>query len=254
MLKDEKSVVGGLTQPDTRPLSSLLSIRQGCCQSLGIGLLSFADCAQISSDSEETEEDLDRPAESDEDDVTLPASHTGMCRDFAAPLLHSLNTCDLAGTRPYVTIGTLGHPNAGKSSLINALTGKKLVSVSKTPGHTKYFQVAPDAISVALYWRIHCLTVSQSHTDDILERTRSAMRLSGSRISCSGHAQAVANPLRPISHRPNTVRGAAHEVWSPPNVVSSLLSVNPIHPFSSWPNVCQSNVSTACCLRITGCM
>ncbi len=28
----------------------------------------------------------------------------------------------------------------GKSSLLNALTGKKVVSVSKTPGHTKHFQ------------------------------------------------------------------------------------------------------------------
>ena len=40
----------------------------------------------------------------------------------------------------YLTLGTLGHPNVGKSSLINSLIGKKRVSVSKTPGHTKHFQ------------------------------------------------------------------------------------------------------------------
>ena len=34
----------------------------------------------------------------------------------------------------------LGQPNAGKSSLINSLIGKRVVSVSKTPGHTKHFQ------------------------------------------------------------------------------------------------------------------
>ena len=33
-----------------------------------------------------------------------------------------------------------GQPNAGKSSLINSLMGKRVVSVSKTPGNTKHFQ------------------------------------------------------------------------------------------------------------------
>lgn len=33
-----------------------------------------------------------------------------------------------------------GFPNVGKSSLINGLVGRKVVSVSRTPGHTKYFQ------------------------------------------------------------------------------------------------------------------
>jgi predicted GTPase len=41
----------------------------------------------------------------------------------------------------FLTIGCLGQPNAGKSSVINALAGRKIVSVSKTPGHTKYLQV-----------------------------------------------------------------------------------------------------------------
>jgi ribosome biogenesis GTPase A len=42
--------------------------------------------------------------------------------------------------RPYVTIGLIGHPNVGKSSVINALKGKKVVSTSRTPGHTKWRQ------------------------------------------------------------------------------------------------------------------
>ncbi|ELR25337.1 GTPase of unknown function subfamily protein [Acanthamoeba castellanii str. Neff] len=40
----------------------------------------------------------------------------------------------------FVTIGMVGHPNAGKSSLINGLMGKKVVSTSSSPGHTKYLQ------------------------------------------------------------------------------------------------------------------
>lgn len=39
-----------------------------------------------------------------------------------------------------LTIGCIGQPNVGKSSLLNAVMGRKVVSVSKTPGHTKHFQ------------------------------------------------------------------------------------------------------------------
>ncbi len=40
----------------------------------------------------------------------------------------------------YLTIGMIGHPNVGKPSLINGLFGRKVVSASRTPGHTKHFQ------------------------------------------------------------------------------------------------------------------
>ncbi|XP_072015964.1 guanine nucleotide-binding protein-like 1 [Amphiura filiformis] len=39
-----------------------------------------------------------------------------------------------------LTIGCIGCPNVGKSSLMNGLCGRKVVSTSRTPGHTKHFQ------------------------------------------------------------------------------------------------------------------
>jgi len=39
-----------------------------------------------------------------------------------------------------VMLGLVGHPNVGKSSLINSLMGSKVVSVKATPGHTKTLQ------------------------------------------------------------------------------------------------------------------
>ncbi|AIN99248.1 guanine nucleotide-binding protein-like protein [Leishmania panamensis] len=51
---------------------------------------------------------------------------------------------DRASDSPsYLHIGFIGHPNVGKSSLLNCIRGTKVVSVSPTPGHTKHIQTIP---------------------------------------------------------------------------------------------------------------
>lgn len=40
----------------------------------------------------------------------------------------------------FLTVGLIGQPNVGKSSLLNALFGVQKVTASKTPGKTKHFQ------------------------------------------------------------------------------------------------------------------
>lgn len=42
-----------------------------------------------------------------------------------------------------LVLGFIGHPNVGKSSIVNALSGGKKVSVSRTAGHTKRAQTIP---------------------------------------------------------------------------------------------------------------
>lgn len=46
----------------------------------------------------------------------------------------------IEGLTEKIVVGAVGDPNVGKSSLINGLARKKVVSVSRTPGHTKHFQ------------------------------------------------------------------------------------------------------------------
>lgn len=54
-------------------------------------------------------------------------------------LLRAAHACAPAGADG-VLLGMVGHPNVGKSSLVNALMQDKVVSVKATPGHTKILQ------------------------------------------------------------------------------------------------------------------
>jgi large subunit GTPase 1 len=49
-----------------------------------------------------------------------------------------------------IEIGLVGYPNVGKSSVINAVFGKKKVAVASLPGKTKHFQTLPLSPKVTL--------------------------------------------------------------------------------------------------------
>jgi len=61
---------------------------------------------------------------------------TGFLEELRARLPASSDTT----THRNGTIGFVGYPNVGKSSVINALFGAKKVSMSRTPGKTKHLQ------------------------------------------------------------------------------------------------------------------
>ncbi|KAH3803047.1 guanine nucleotide-binding protein-like 1 [Dreissena polymorpha] len=77
--------------------------------------------------------------EDDDDDQDVETIDDAAVGDEASRLGEGLTRHD-AFSNGVLTIGCVGFPNVGKSSVINGLMGKKVVSVSKTPGHTKHFQ------------------------------------------------------------------------------------------------------------------
>jgi ribosome biogenesis GTPase A len=107
-------------------------------QACGIAL---SDDDKIGSDDENTDEsaseldddddDDDSDGDNDDNDDDALKSASELLRDAAAAT---------SGDKGYITVGLIGHPNVGKSSIINSLKKKKVVSTSRTPGHTKHFQ------------------------------------------------------------------------------------------------------------------
>lgn len=114
-----------------------------------------------------------------------------------------------------LTIGCIGHPNVGKSSVLNAIMGKKVVSVSRTPGHTKYFQtifitsnvklvdcpglVFPSKIPKALQVLIGCFPIAQ------LREPYTCIRYLAERIDLA--------KLLNLQH-PDPEAGCEHQSWS----------------------------------------
>lgn len=78
------------------------------------------------------------------------ASLTRNARRVLDVCIEATNTADVNGSKlaedsdssssDMPTIGIIGHPNVGKSSFVNAIVGQKVVSISRSCGHTKHLQ------------------------------------------------------------------------------------------------------------------
>ncbi|KAJ2842292.1 hypothetical protein J3B02_005625, partial [Coemansia erecta] len=87
------------------------------------------------SDDEESERENESESESEsESELENPVGNTASSTE--KPADGHVETV----SGKYVTIGLVGHPNVGKSTVINSIMGRTVVSTSRTPGHTKHFQ------------------------------------------------------------------------------------------------------------------
>ncbi|KAF9346945.1 Guanine nucleotide-binding-like protein 1 [Mortierella sp. AD094] len=91
------------------------------------------------------ESDQDHHSDKDEDQKEGKDAKNLLEKQSDQQLATALQTVNIEDDehmphKDYVTIGLVGHPNVGKSSLINSIMGRTVVSTSRTPGHTKHFQ------------------------------------------------------------------------------------------------------------------
>ncbi|KAJ1913332.1 hypothetical protein H4219_005254 [Mycoemilia scoparia] len=95
-------------------------------------------------DSEEDEvEQKDGGRDDDDDDDNERQrhySHANDNNDYYDDHHNAVGGSASNSGKKFVTIGLIGHPNVGKSTLINSIMQRTVVSVSRTPGHTKHFQ------------------------------------------------------------------------------------------------------------------
>ncbi|CAO0802428.1 unnamed protein product [Mucor circinelloides] len=89
----------------------------------------------------------DSDSDNDDDDSDT-GSMDGLDDEFSRIL--EVTGREINPHKDYITLGLVGHPNVGKSSLINSIMQRTVVSASRTPGHTKHFQTIHIASNVRL--------------------------------------------------------------------------------------------------------
>jgi hypothetical protein len=109
-----------------------------------VASMALGDCDD---EDDEDEDEDDQPtnafsflADDSDDEEERPARATAKSRRSKKAAADKEASSEPAERRPKFMVGLVGHPNAGKSSLINAVLARPAVSVSNTPGHTKHLQ------------------------------------------------------------------------------------------------------------------
>ncbi|KAG1441617.1 hypothetical protein G6F56_011396 [Rhizopus delemar] len=103
------------------------------------------------SDSDSNNNSVDDSADENVDDSDSSCDTKSM-DDLDSVFADILNIANqyIQPHKVYVTLGLVGHPNVGKSSLINNIMKRTVVSASETPGHTKHIQTIHIADNVRL--------------------------------------------------------------------------------------------------------
>ncbi|KAG0261415.1 Guanine nucleotide-binding-like protein 1 [Actinomortierella ambigua] len=110
------------------------------------GLIAAHDKKTAEEADEETDDDDDEESvhggdEGEESNSSKGSSSPREDQDLSSKMQAvDLDEDERAPHKDFITIGLVGHPNVGKSSLINSIMGRTVVSTSRTPGHTKHFQ------------------------------------------------------------------------------------------------------------------
>jgi nuclear GTP-binding protein len=123
------------------------------------------------------------------------AFHAHLTRPFGKGNLINLlrQLAQLHPEKKQISVGFVGYPNVGKSSLINALKGKKVCNTAPTPGETKVWQYvtlfkrvylidcpgtvpatgdSPHDIVLKGVTRVQNLPDPESHVEELLTRAR----------------------------------------------------------------------------------
>ncbi|EDQ89970.1 uncharacterized protein MONBRDRAFT_16766, partial [Monosiga brevicollis MX1] len=120
-----------------------------CLRRLGRGLCIAANMSEQQLLQRESEQGLNA-ADRDWLDANFPSKSAAATdgKLAAAAKASKADASKDCPTRPelverdtnFITIGMIGQPNVGKSTIINSLVKRPVVSTSQTPGHTKHFQ------------------------------------------------------------------------------------------------------------------